>query len=243
MATWLDIVTEALAEIGVVAGGESASADDADYALKKANRLLDRWNAERQAVYCDTFTSYVLTPNLAPHTIGPSGTLTATVRPVDIPAANLVVTTSTPNDRTPLNIRDSAWWMANSVRAITSPIPTDLFYRPNWPNGELNLWPVPTAAYSLEIQTRVLLSATVALTTTFTLPPGYQDAITLSLAEECCTGAFGRPMPDGLPQRAAKARGIVWANNDEPPYLRTADAGMASSGRGTKLNWQNRQIV
>lgn len=242
MATWNDVIARAAQELGIVAGGETLSADDANVLLGIANELIDEWNADRGAVYCDTFNTYVLTPNLNPHTIGPTGaTWTAAIRPVDIVAANIVVTTASPNYRTPVNIRDAEWWMANSVRAVTSTLPTDLFYRTNWVNGDVYLWRVPTAAYSLELQTRVLLSD-VTLVTTFSLPPAYRKAMTLTIAENAAD-SFGRAMPASLPNRAAQARSRLWANNTQAPRITTRDYGMSGPRRGTKLNWLNREIV
>lgn len=242
MATWLDVVTQAAQELGYVAGGESLTANDSTFLLNKLNRLLDNWNAERAAVYTDTFNTYTLTPALSPHTIGPTGaTFTAAIRPVSIVSANIVQQTVTPSVRTPLYIADEDWWMANTVRAVTSSIPTALFYQPTWPNGNLYLWPVPTTAYQIELQTRTLL-ASVTLAGTFALPPGYQDAITLTLAEDSA-GALGRPMPSDLQMKAAKARGRIFVNNDYHPRISTVEGGMQSRRSRGSFNWQTGQIV
>lgn len=238
------ICKDALIEIGYLSPGEDLGADDAIQALGKLNRLLDNWNAERAAVYNVAFTSYTLTPNLSPHTIGPTGTFVVAQRPVQIDGCNILLNSSTQLVKCPVRLRDDQWWLHQTVPNIQTTLPTDLYYSPDWPNGSLYLWPVPTIAYGIELETRILL-ANVVLTTTITLPPGYRDAITLTLAEECAR-PFGRAMPADLPGQAAKARARVWANNDVTPRLATQDYGMPAGRTGgsrADFNWQNGTVV
>lgn len=239
-----DICADAYTEIGVLAAGETMSAEDADLALKKLNRLLDNWNAERCAVYAQAFNTYVLTPSLSPHTIGPtasSPTWTATQRPVTIEGANLVFTTPTPDVAIPINLRDAQWWQAQSVKALTSDVPTDLYYQPDWPLGKLFFWPVPTTAYSVELETRILL-AQLGLDDTFTLPPGYQDAVTLSLAESLLTAFPTADVAGMIIGQAAKARARIFGNNDITPRIPTLDSGMPSK-RGGYMNYLTREFL
>lgn len=224
-----DILSEALEELGVVQQGDALSDNDANAALRRYNRLLDAWNAERGAVYADQFVTYTLTPALSPHTIGPTGTFVVTQRPVSIEGANLWLGSS-PNAKVPIYLRDAEWWNSQTVPALSTAIPTDLFYDPTWPNGSLYLWPVPSAAKQIELWTRIVL-AQVGLNDTFTLPPGYRRAHVLTLAEECGS-AFGT-MPSGKTvMDAAKARAVMFANNRQPPRLRTQDVGMPRNGGG-----------
>jgi hypothetical protein len=228
--TTRDLLTDSLHELNVLAAGESLSASDAALMLGKLNRLLDNWNAERAAVYVDRFDSYTLVPSLSPHTIGPTGaTFTVTQRPVKIDGANLVLNTSTPDVRTPICIRDAAWYQELSVPDLTGSIPTDVYYEPAWPNGRLFFWPIPTTAYDVELQTRIVL-ASLELDTVFSMPPGYQDAITLTLAEQVAR-SFGAVITEDLRFDARNARARIFANNDETPRLTSDAPESASNGR------------
>src|SRR5262249_32048956 len=89
-------------------------------------------------------------------------------------------------------------------------------------------YPVPNAARGVRLWTRVLLSA-VNLTDTFSLPPGYQNAITLSLAE-AIAAPYEKPVPPDLARRALEARLRVLGNNPDGPRLATRDSGLPSSG-------------
>lgn len=233
------IVNAALQEHNLVGIADApAGGPMAQFVLEKLNRLIDNWNAERALVYDIGFASYTLTPNHQPHLIGPglvAPDFAVTQRPVTVDGANLVLTTVTPNIRQPLDLVDDDWWRTNRVQGLTSPMPTALYYSPAWPNGELFLWPVPTTAYQLELQTRTVL-ATVALATPINLPPGYQDAITLTLAEDIAS-AFGQVISPKLEQNALRARARIMAVNDGTPRLQTRDAGMPGR-RGGGYNYR-----
>lgn len=234
MATVNAFLTAALAEIRVARAGDVVSPDDMDLALFLFNEYLDALNADGRALYSVGITIHTLTANLQPHTIGPSGTFVVTVRPVEILSANLAITAADPDTRIPIAIRDDQWWMSLRARQVTSSVPTGLFYNPKFPNGELNLWPVPTTAYGLELETRTLL-ASVALTDTFSLPPGYQQALRLSTAE-LLASAFGQKVSAETAAKARDARGKVWGNNDRIPHV-IPDAGVPMGGRHGGYNF------
>ena len=232
MATARDVVTAALEELGVV--GATLELSDADLALglRRLNRLINAWNANGQAIYAETIQTFTLTPSLQPHTIGPSGATwtVSTLRPVRIVAANVIQS----DVRSPLWLRTREWWMAQTTPTQTSALPTDLYYEPTWPNGSVYLSPVPSAAYSMELLLQVVLATYVAADT-LTLPPGYEEALTLTLAE-ALVNPMTVPMPPSLPMAAQAARGVIFATNVTTPPLITNDIGLPSS-RG----WFNNQ--
>lgn len=244
--TFRQICTDAALEIGVVAQGETLSAPDADTLIRLCRRLLNAWDAERRAVYATQFQQFTLIPNppLNYLTIGPTGDFTVDQRPVSIDGANLVLTPSTPPVNTPIKIRDWQWWLSQTTPTLTSTYPTDLYYQPDWPNGKLFFWPVPTFAYDVQLMTRTVLSDTVNLNDEFSLPPGYQDAITLTLAD-MAQRVFGREPDPTLLRDASLARARIFDNNDQIPHLRTADYGMAPGKGGNRadFNWLSGQVV
>ena len=235
--TALNLCEDAAREIGVFGEGNSLQPADANFLLGVFNRLLDNWNADRAAVYASAFQSFTLTPSLSPHTIGPTAaTWTMAVRPVAITSAALILTGGDLDIYTPIAIRDNQWWAAQTVPDLETSIPTDLYYQPDFPLGKLYFWPVPTVAYQVDLETRVLL-AQVSLTTVLSLPPGYRDAMTLTVAEQACR-AFGRPVAPDLAASASMARARIKAVNDVTPNLVTQDSGMPG-GRGSYLNWRS----
>ena len=221
-------------EINALAAGETASADEQIDVLGKLNRLLDRWNTQRLYAYNVSFVNYTLTPNLQPHTIGPTGTFNVAVRPVEILAAALILNNITPNVTMPLTLRDDVWWAGQRVKPLKTSVPTDLYYSPDFPNGSLFLWPIPTTAWGLELETRVILSS-VVISDTLNLPQGYEDAITLSLAEDICSMFSKSPNPL-LISGAMRARAAIKGTNSYSPRISTFDAGMPKGG-GTRSDF------
>lgn len=237
MATGAGIARAALLEVGAIDPIDATPQELLTLALDKANRIINNWNADHGAAYVEEFAGHTLTPNLNPHTIGSSGaTFTVTQRPVSIEIANLNIGGS-PATRLPITIVNEEQYAAITVRALTSTIPLYLYYAAGWPNGSIYLWPVPTAAYSLELWTRNVLSSLTAAGTV-TLPPGYEDALILTVAEGL-VGPLTLPMPSALPSQAAAARGRVWANNTMIPTLTTVDSGMPHGNpTSSAFNWR-----
>lgn len=240
MATISTICSDALLEIGVLAQGEPMDAAMGEFTRRKLERLLNEWNAKRCAVYATVFSSFNLTASLNPHTIGPTGaTWTVTQRPVSIEAISLELNTSSPSVFVQLTPRDAQWWQAQSVPDLSTDIPTDFYYDPTWPNGSIYFWPVPSAVYPVQIQIRTLLDDTLTLDLTFSLPPGYQEAVTLTLAEKTAR-SYGRAVSQDLANDARNARAIIFNNNDTTPRIATADVGMSGPRQGgtrSTFNW------
>lgn len=241
---FLDIATDALFEIGVLGIDTPVpTAAQAQRCLRIANRELDAWAALKRFVYAVTFQQFTLTPNHQPHLIGPGPGLTAadfTVpqRPVRVEGANLVLNNVAPNVDLELTLRDRAWWNAQTVKSIATEVPTDLYYEPDWPNGSLFLWPVPTFAYGIRLELWTLIAQFAAITDTFSMPPAYRRAVVLTLAERACR-PFGRPpMPD-LITDAREARAALQTNNISSPRIASADYGAQGSrrGRGSTFNY------
>jgi hypothetical protein len=227
--TAADICRAALLDLNVFEPSDSVSNDDLAFVLTKLNRILDNWNADRTAVYADQFVTSTLTAALSPHLIGPTGSLTfvVTQRPVSIEGAVLIYATASA-PQVALTLRDAAWYRSLSIPSLSTAIPTDLYYEPDWPNGKLYFYPVPSAALRVTLWTRIVLSQ-LLLTDTFTLPPGYQDALTLTLSEDIAT-AYEKQIPASLTRKAQEARERVFLNNVDVPLLSTQDSGMPTSG-------------
>ena len=252
--TVLKFLTAALSEIGVASGSDAVSGDDMDQALTIFNEVADLWNADEQRIFDVRFANYTLTANLQPHTIGiaansptftiptPVGGGTGTLgnRPQRIIGANLILNTSSPNTYTPLNIADRQWWLGQPTPGLTGANPTDLYYEPAWPNGNIYLWPVPTTAYGIQLEL-VITFAQFELTDTFSLPPGYQRALRLSVAE-ALVPSFLVPMPQGLPQMAMEARAIVFDQNTEIPRL-ISDAPRSGGPNQSNWDWRTGQLT
>lgn len=226
--TVFNVCQNALWEINVTAPGEPPDAADMAFTLGKFNQLLDSWNTRKIYIYASQLQIFQLTPGLSPHTIGPQGgnptfvlPVTAS-RPVDIANANIILNNVNPVVRSPLNKRDKDWWANQRLQTIPANLPTDYYYRPDWPNGSIFFWPVPNFAYQSELEIETLLIGAATLATVFTFPPGYELAITLTLAELICPGFERQPSPVTV-SAASAARQAVAGLNAPPPRVSLND--------------------
>jgi hypothetical protein len=238
----IDIITEAMQELNLTSAVEVPSAEDAAYCLKKLNSILDEWSARRAYAFNVGFSLYTLMPNHQPHTIGPTGDFVVTQRPVKIEAAALVLNNGT-NVDLPMTLRDDDWWAAQQVKQISTSVPTDLYYSPDMPNGSLYLWPIPTTAYGIRLETWVQLPVFADLnTTSYNLAPGYQRALTLTLAENIAP-AFGpsaMQIAAGMSAQAQSARKAIQGNNISSPRIASADFG-TGLGKKSGFNYYSGQ--
>jgi len=83
-------------------------------------------------------------------------------------------------------------------------------------------------ANKLEIFSLVQLDSFASLGTAVDLPPGYQEAITLSLAEKLSL-PFAKSVTADLRDDARKARAIMTSLNTKPLRLATRDCGIPTS--------------
>lgn len=235
--TALQLITAAMQEIGALAGGETPSNDDQAWVLQKLQRLIDRYNADRTKIYNVGFQTFTLPASTQPITMGPGAQFDMNQRPVEIPSIGLMLLNTDPQVKLYLNRRDQAWWAANRVPQLTSTLPTDYYYSPDWPNGNLYLWPIPTQVNDLLIEMRTVLAEITAYQGnggTFSLPPGYWDAVVYSLAVEI-SPSFQKPVGPDLRLAKDEAVRTITMNNVKSPRGRTGDAGMP--GIGARSGW------
>lgn len=233
----LDILNAAGQEIGALAGGESFSTDDQAWVLQKLQRLIDRYNAREVMIYNVNFTLFTLNPPaspLDPTTIGPGGDFDVNQRPVSIESIGLILDGGTPGVELPLNSRDDAWWANNRIKGLTSTLPTDYYYSPGWPLGQIYFWPVPTASHQVRLQTRQVLGEYTAYNTAFTMPPAYWDLIVYELAISLAP-SFQRDTSATLVGAWKASQKAVQGNNIESPRL-ASDCPSQSNGSG-RTDW------
>lgn len=238
------IIKNALWEIQALDFDGTPSDAEYAFALSKMNDIIDQWAARSIMAWNLNFAVYTLVPNLSPHTIGPTGTFVVTQRPVTVESASVVLTNSQPWVDVPMNIRDDAWWAANDVKSLTSTIPTDLYYSPDWENGSLYFWPVPTTAYGVRLETWNVLSQLVTVDQPISVPPAYRDALTMSLAVRLAP-AYGKgaSLSPVTIEAARRALVALQGNNSKSPRITTAEAGQGNRTRGSMFNWETGQIV
>lgn len=229
----LDIINASVKEIGALAVGESLPIEQSADVLQKLQRVVDYFNARGPMVYNTNFQRFTIPVNQLPITIGPGAMLNVTQRPVDIDSISLILITASPENgevEIPINKRDQDWWAQQSIKNLSSTLPTDFYYSPDWPNGGIYLWPVPSAINDIRIQSRLILGEYTTYNANFTMPPGYWDAIVYSLAESICP-MFERPVSPDLLRLKMAAIKAIQSLNIQSPRLASDSPSQSSTAR------------
>lgn len=251
-----DLITDALIETGMLSPGETPDDAQGPWAFRKLNYLLDTWATSKKYVTAVTLLELLLNPNLPVQpdgsqlsTIGPApgATYPVSQRPVKIVSANVIINNVSPPVKAHISVETDQWWMSNTLPGITSMYPTNLFYNPTSPNGSLYLWPVPTTAFGLELEVWQIISQFDSITdpiggpgAAMTMPPGYRNAIMLSLAESLLPGGEREAHPT-LITMAAQARAAIFTNNVPSANISTLDSGMPGNQEGRRsTTWSYR---
>lgn len=241
-ATALDIITAAMRELGTLSASEQPAAADAEWGLQKLQRLIDRYNARLPMVYNVNFTIFTMPAQSNPFTIGPGATFDVNQRPVSIPSIGLILA-GTPGVEIPMNSRDDMWWANNRIKDLTSTFPTDYYYSPSWdiqPDGsqwgQIFFWPEPTSSFQIDIQMRQVLGEFMAVTDSFSMPPGYWDLIVYELAISLAP-SFGLQPNQMLVAGQKAALKAVQVNNISSPRLENDSPSSASGNARPDFNF------
>lgn len=192
--TGRDLITASLRLVGAVAPGEALAAQEATDGLAALNRMLSAWSAESLLRYNRLREEFTLTPGTSLYTMGPSGTFNTT-RPIEIEAATLKLSAGSNLVETPLRIiKTSSEWADVRMKTLSSPLPVYLMIEDTFPLMNLDLYPVPSTAGSIVIYSSGQLTQLADLSTSISLPPGYEEALVYNLATRLAP-EYGRQSP------------------------------------------------
>lgn len=209
MSTAGQIVNDALIEIGALGIGQTASADDAAFCLRKLNQIIERLSNQRLAFPVLQEFSVTLT-GAASYTIGPGGS-PVTLRPLTVRRATAIDANGLEYD---VRVLNQGQWDSIAQKDVTGGPPDAVWYQASVTNGVINVYPKSTG-YTLKLDAQGLLAGVYALATSLTFPEGYESALMLTLADDIGS-AFGKPTSADIRRRAAAAVALIKRTNYEP---------------------------
>lgn len=219
-----DIINTALKHIGVLSSGMTAATEEYTDCLEQLNSMLSTWDVKRLNIFAIQEQTQTLTGGKQSYTIGTEGSPDFnTARPISIRAANIVSLTG--GFYFPLRLITAEEFAAIPERNNQAHIPRLLYYDNNYPLATIYLHPIPSDASTLELFTWEQLSSFAALSTTFDMPPAYQNAVEYALALQVAP-MFGRTVSEELAAQAAAAMQAVQMLN-LPPEAGQAEEGQA----------------
>lgn len=231
MATVLDLVTDSLRRIMVLATGETPSSDDAEVGLNVLNDLLDQWKTENLLLFANVRTTWTIVSGTGTYTVGSSADVNVP-RPVYVTHVNFVDTSMDPDlEIATVPLTDDAY-AAIPFKAQTSTYPQYSYYNPTVTTGTLILWPTPTSSTltgALYAPTQVAEFA--ATSSTVTVNPGWKRMISTNLALELCP-YFEREPSNQLVQAARDSKAAVKRSNIKMMDMSIDPGALIRSGRG-----------
>lgn len=180
--TTYDLIRRSMMLINAVAAGETPSDSDLNDALLTFNEMIDSQKLESLVGYQlepDTFT---LTPGKARYRWGPAlSNEFASEQPVWVNGATCIRN----GISTPVEIISQDDYDLIPLKANPSPVVEKmLFIGGSFDNAVVYLYPVPTEAVTLSINSATLISGPINLQTEIALPPGYLRMYRYCLAVE-----------------------------------------------------------
>ena len=214
-----EMIASSLRLIGVLASGETASANDTNDALSSLNQMLSSWSNENLIVHQKTRDELTLTANDGSYLWGATagaGNL-ATARPIEVLTASLELQGASPHE-IPLKILTQKEYALISLKETTSTFPQAVFFDGAYPNLGFQVWPVPAAAEHIVFWSLKPLSI-LALGTEISYPPGYEKAIRFNLAIDLAP-EYGRQVDGLIMQQAMESKAEIKRKNLQTPKLK-----------------------
>lgn len=231
MATVSSLLTQSLRQANILGIGQTVDNDVLEFARLQASSMLDSWKIQRLFVYQILQRSLSWPAATVSRTIGTGGNFNV-ARPDRIDSAFVTVS----GDEYPLRVlRNRDEYDGITDKGAAADIPEYLFYDPGFSTGTLYLWGVPNGAVTLLLNVYQDLQDFGHVSTTFALPPGYQDAIELSVAERLLAAKL-QNVPASLALMAAKARKAIQDINAPSPIMTTEVGYMTGRSRGNILS-------
>jgi hypothetical protein len=193
MATAGETINGSLRLLGVLAEGETPSAETSQDALRAMNQMIDSWNTERLAVYATQDQVFTWPASIINRTLGPTGNFVGN-RPVLLDSATYFVETGT-GVSYGVQIINQAQYDGIAVKSSTSTFPEVIYVNMTYPDIDMFIYPRPTIDLEWHFISVEELTQPATLDTVLSFPPGYLRAFRYNLACELAPEFGEEPSP------------------------------------------------
>lgn len=213
MTTAGDLINGSLRLIGVLAEGETPSAETSQDALTAMNQMIDSWNTERLSVFSTQDQVFIWPAGELSRTMGPSGDFVGN-RPVLLDDATYYRDPST-NVSYGIKFINQQQYDGIAVKTVTSTYPQVIFTNMTYPNIEMFVYPRPTRDLEWHFISVEELTKPAMLDTELTFPPGYLRAFRYGLACELAPEFGVEPSPQVQRIAMTSKRNLKRINNPD----------------------------
>lgn len=220
--TALTLISRSMRLIQVLGADATPTTLEAADGLYALNSMLDAWSIERLMVYQVQQSSYEWAADAGSKTIGSGGDFSAS-RPNRIEKSGNFFRTSDNLDY-PLTVYSREEYDRIVQKVTGSSIPEYLFHDTGFPLMTLYAYPIPSDTLTLYLNTWKPLQQFTALTSTISLPAGYQAAIEFNLGPWMAPefGAAAVAAAGRLEKRAAQLKTAI-KNVNMPDLISQVD--------------------
>jgi hypothetical protein len=208
-----DLIRAALGKLVVIGTQETLTDADMQSGLDAINGLLDSWWTQSLAVYTIEQQSYAATAGVGTYAIGTGQTWNAT-RPVKIVNAFARYQ----NVDYPIRPIDRVQFDGIPYKTVGG-IPMVLFYDREYPVGNVTLYPIPSVAMDIYLDTFAQVQSFATYNDAINLPPGYARALIFNLAVEIADD-YGKPVTPNIQRQADLSLGNLKRLNRQDQLLK-----------------------
>ncbi len=206
-----DIINGSLRLLGVLAEGETPSANTSADALFAMNQMLDSWSTERLAVFSTQDQVFTWPASTISRTLGPSGDFVGN-RPVALDDSTYFKDASY-GISYGITIINQEQYDGIALKTVTSTYPQLIWLNMDMPNISMFVYPVPTRALEWHFVSVTELTQPALLATNLIIPPGYLRAFRYNLACELAP-EFGIEPPRSVSRIAMVSKRDIKRQNN-----------------------------
>ena len=213
MTTAGEIINGSLRLLGVLAEGETPSAETSQDALFAMNQMIESWNTERLAVYATQDQVFTWPAGVLSRTLGPTGNFVGN-RPILLDDATYF---KDPGTGVSYGIKfiNQQQYDGIAVKTVSSTYPQVIFVNNTFPDTEMFIYPRPTRDLEWHFISVEELTQPAALATTLSFPPGYLRAFRYNLACEMAPEFGMEPSPQVKRIAMTSKRNLKRVNNPD----------------------------
>ena len=213
MDTAGETINGALRLLGVLAEGETPSAETSQDALRAMDQMVDSWNTERLSVFSTQDQVFTWPAGILNRTLGPSGDFVGN-RPILLDDATYFKDPST-GVSYGIKMINQQQYDGIAVKTVSSTFPQVLFTNMTYPDIDMFIYPRPTRALEWHFISVEELTQPATLDTVLTFPPGYLRAFRYNLACELAPEFGVEPSPQVQRLAMSSKRNLKRINNPD----------------------------
>ena len=181
-ATTNDLLNGSLRLIGVLAEGETPSADTSNDALTAMRQMIDSWNTESLSIFNTQEQIFSWPANTRMRSLGPTGDFIGN-RPVFLDDSSYFIDPGS-NISYSFQLITQGQYDGIALKTVTSTFPQVMWVNTAFENVQMYIYPVPTRVLEWHFVSFEELHNPVTLADTLAFPPGYLRAFRYNLAME-----------------------------------------------------------